>query len=105
MCVKRAAESDIHHLTPFDIYTRTHTPLPSLFIYKEVVMPSSPKGQYLTFRGKSRDIHQRVKSSKFSHWGGGVTNQTCAQKGGRREKWQTLHPVIYAESFEVEPEG
>lgn len=72
-----------------------------------MAMLSTPKGQYLTFRAESRDVYQGFKSSKFSHGvrGGGFTNQTCAQIDGRPDKWQSLHPVIHTESFEVKPEG
>lgn len=34
-----------------------------------------------------------------------MTNQTCAQIDSDRDKWQSLHPVIHTEAFEVKPEG
>lgn len=91
--------------TSFNSLRYLHTPLPCLFVYKEAVMPSSPQGQYLTFRAKSGDIHQRVKSSKFSHGGGRSLIKHVLRKAAAERNGKLLHPVIYAEPFEVEPEG
>lgn len=38
--------------------------------------------------------------------GGGVSLiKHVSQRDGRRDEWQSLHPVIHTESFEVKPEG
>lgn len=48
-CAKRAAESDIHHLTPSDIHAYTCTPLPCFFSYI-FQRNSEAEGQYLTVK-------------------------------------------------------
>lgn len=53
------------------MHTRSHLLLAHLFfMYADEMASWIPlKGQYLTFKAESRRIHQRLKSSKFSHGG------------------------------------